>query len=217
MRGKDLRDALRLVLITPGDRALSATVDLVEGACRGGVTAVLVREPQRHVADRMKLALEISSITQAEGAALLVHHDVSVALATGAQGVHTGFGGPSIHEITSEATDLVVGKSCHWPLAKEDLDAGYAFLSPFRETHHSHPRPLLEELQTKEALKALGGIPVVALGGLDADDISDLPDGLAGVAVIRAIADASQPESAARKLRSAVEERSFISGGAHVH
>jgi thiamine monophosphate synthase len=54
---------------------------------------------------------------------------------------------------------------------------------------------------------------VVALGGLDAGRVADLPDRLAGVAVVRALADAADPRAAAAQLRSLADGR-FAFGAA---
>jgi len=85
-------------------------------------------------------------------------------------------------------------------------------LSPFRPTHRSLDRPLLttEQVQSVVAHPGLG--PVVALGGLTAADVSDLPDGLAGMAVIRSLSEARDPRGAAAVLRSQADARWSFGG-----
>lgn len=199
--------ALRLVFVTPGDRKPAATVSLIEAVLEGGVTALLLRERQLPPDERAALYEEATACAHAAGALALVSGDVRAARACGADGVHLGHGSPSVAQARAAGGALLVGRSCHWPVTAEDRAADYITLSPFAPTHRSHPRPLLTASQIASALAdpALG--PIVALGGLDARAVPDLPDGLAGVAVIRALADARDPRGAAATLRSVVDGR----------
>jgi thiamine-phosphate diphosphorylase len=198
---------LRLMLVTPGDRAPAATAALVADALAGGATAVLLREPQLGAPERASLAHDVSDLCAARGALLLVSRDAALALACGAGGVHTGLRGPSVAELRAAVPGLLGSRSAHWPLEPEDTQADLLLLSPFRPTQRSHPRPLLTAEQARAALSTPGLPPTLALGGLRAQDVPALPAGLCGVAVIRAIADAADPRAAAARLAAAVAER----------
>jgi len=203
----ELARRLRLVLVSPGDRAPEATQELVERALAGGVTAVLLREPQLGNDERNFLAQELAGSARDAGALLLLHNDVAAALECAADGVHLGWGGPSVAAARAAAPGLLVGRSAHWPLQDDDRVADYLLLSPFRPTPKARPRPPLTAEQVRSALDEPRLGPVVALGGLDAAAIATLPAGLAGVAVLRAIAQADDPAAAAAALREAVERR----------
>ena len=203
----ELARRLRLVLITPGDRSPQATQELVERALAGGVTAVLLREPQLGRDERYFLAQELAGSAREAGALLLLHNDVGAALECAADGVHLGWGGPGVADARAAASGLLVGRSAHWPLQDEDRAADYLLLSPFRPTPKARPRPTLTADQVRSALDEPRRGPIVALGGLDADAVATLPAGLAGVAVLRAIAQADDPAAAAAALREAVERR----------
>jgi thiamine-phosphate pyrophosphorylase len=198
---------LRLMLVTPGDRAPAATAALVADALAGGATAVLLREPQLGAPERAVLARDVSELAAARGALLLVSRDARLARACGAGGVHTGWGGPSVAELRAAAPGLLVSRSAHWPLARQDLQADLLLLSPFRPAPRSHPRPLLTAEQARTVLSTPGLPPTLALGGLRAQDVPALPAGLCGVAVIRALAEAADPRAAAASLAAAVAER----------
>jgi thiamine-phosphate pyrophosphorylase len=199
-----LRAALRLVLITPGDRAPEATRALVEAALAGGVTCVLLREPQLTRDARACLAQGLTEAAHEAGAALVIHGDPGLAVECGADGVHTGHGGPDVGALRTRAPRRWAGRSAHWPIGAEDRAADYVLLSPFRPTHRSHPRPLLTEQQVRAVLADPGVPPVVALGGLTADTLPELPPGLAGVAVMRAITESADPCAAAQSLVEAL-------------
>jgi thiamine-phosphate pyrophosphorylase len=203
----ELARRLRLVLITPGDRQPDATQRLVEQALAGGVTAVLLREPQLSQDERNFLAQALTEAAHEAGALLLVHNDTGAALECAADGVHTGWGGPEPAAVRAAAPGLLLGRSAHWPLQDEDRAADYLLLSPFRATPKAHPRPLLSDEQVRRALAEPGLGPIVALGGLTSTEVGALPEGLAGVAVLRAIGQAADPTAAAAELRAAVEHR----------
>jgi thiamine-phosphate pyrophosphorylase len=203
----ELARRLRLVLITPGDRPPEATQRLVELALAGGVTAVLLREPQLGQDERNFLAQALAEAAHDAGALFLVHNDTGAALECAADGVHLGWGGPEPAAARTAAPGLIVGRSAHWPLQAQDRAADYLLLSPFRATPKAHPRPLLSAEQVRSVLAEPGLGPIVALGGLDAAELGALPEGLAGVAVLRAIGQADDPAAAATELRAAVERR----------
>ncbi len=199
--------ALRLVFVSPGDRAADATLRLVESALQGGVTAVLLREPALPQDSRAWLAQSVVELAHEAGALALVHGDVALALECGADGVHGGHGGPGVAAVRSGAPALLAGRSAHWPLGDDDTAADYVVLSPFRATPRSAPRPLLTPQQVDASLQALHPRPVVALGGLGEADVAGLDPRLAGLAVLRAIADAADPRAAAAALRAAADRR----------
>ena len=193
------------MFISPGDRAPDATLALIEAALAGGVTAVLLREPALTQDARSWLAQSLVEAAHESGALALVHNDVPLALECAADGVHIGHGGPTLAALRDQAPALLAGRSAHWPLQDDDLAADYVFLSPFRPTPKSLPRPLLTTAQVTEALVQRAGRGVIALGGLHASDVPSLPKGLSGLAVMRAIADAPDPRAAAAALRRAVD------------
>ena len=201
----------RVVLITPGDRPAEATARLARACLDGGVTAVLLREPAMAFDARRRLAEQLRGDTSAAGAALIVSRDVDLALDVGADGVQLGHGSVSVAEArvrgAAQGAPLAVGRSAHWPLTAEDDAADALMLSPFAATPRSHPRPLLTDEQVAAVLARAAGRPVVALGGVTVEHVPRLDPGLAGVAVIRALAGADDPTAAAAALRRAVEAR----------
>jgi len=202
-----------LLFITPGTRAPADTLRLVQAALDGGVQVLLLRERQLDGAARAALGHALAAEVRRAGARLLVHTDVDLALACGAEGVQLGFDGGSVAQARARAPQLLVGRSAHWPLQPDDLAADFVLLSPFRATHASRPRPLLRDGLVRAALADLQPAPVFALGGLGAADVPTLPAGLAGMAVIRAIADAQDPRAAAAVLRAALDARSDAACG----
>jgi thiamine-phosphate pyrophosphorylase len=200
------RAGLRLLLVTPGDREPQATLALMALALDGGVTAVLLRERQLAIEAHVSFVHEAVQLCREAGALALVSRDAALAREAGAHGVHVGHGGADVAACRAAAPGLLVSRSSHWPLAPDDRAADWTTLSPFFPTPDSLPRSLLDAGQVRRAL-ALAGGPVVALGGVEASHVPSLPDGLAGVAVKRAITGAEDPRAAAAALRDAVDRR----------
>jgi len=192
-----------LVSITPGDRSPAETLALADAGLSGGVTTILLRERAGAPSALRALACDIAGLCRVAGALLLVSNDVALALHCGAEGVHLGHGGPTVTTVRQQAPELVVGRSAHWPISDEDRAADFVTLSPVASTPRSLPRPLLSAAQLSAAVADPDLGPIVALGGLDLQTIGKLPQGIAGVAVIRALADAVDPSAAARKLLQA--------------
>lgn len=205
--------ALRLVFVTPGRMEPARTADLIRQGLEGGVTAILLREPQLPSAERAALAHEVVTACRAAGALVLVSGDLELTDSCGAEGVHLGFGGPTVSQARRRLPGRLVGRSAHWPLVADDTRADYITLSPFRPTPHSHPRPLLDEAQIQAVMERTDLGPAIALGGLTAADVPDLHQDLRGVAVIRALSDAPDPRTAAVQLRAAMDTHLDFGGG----
>lgn len=198
---------LRLMAVTPGEGDPDRIGERVAAALRGGATAVLVREPERAPQVRESMLRAILAMAREAGALCLVSRDVELARRLRADGVHLGYGGPSVAQARAAGGGLLVGRSCHWPVTAEDAAADYVTLSPFGDVSKAHARPPLSAEQAASIVGSATLGPVVALGGLRATDVGRLPDGIAGVAAIRALFGAADTERAARELRRAIDAK----------
>lgn len=203
-----LVDALRLVVIldlgVAGDRDLAA---LAARAARGGATMVQLRAKDTAARDVADLARRVMA---AAALPLVVNDRLDVALAVGAAGCHLGqddfpidaaraiapagfwLGGSAGNP---EEARRAAGAGAHYlgigPVAvtASKADAGAAIgVEGFRRVHAAAP--------TLFAV-AIGAVTAALAPAL-------LAAGAAGVAVIRAVLDAPDPESATRVLRGAI-------------
>ncbi len=206
--------APRLYLVTDR-RAVAAghglaLPDCVERALRGGADAVQLRERDLPADQLLDLARRIAELCRRHQATLLINDRVDVALASGADGVHL----PASSFAVADARRLlgsqrVVAVSTHTPdEARAAADAGADFIvfGPVRPTPskagYGPPRGIDELRRVAAAVE----IPVLAIGGIDTSCAAQVIDaGARGIAVIRAILAADQPESAAAELRAAVD------------
>lgn len=198
----------RLLLIT--DRTVCPDLlPVITAALEGGVRHILLREKGLAAGPLTVLARELLAKTATYGAHLLIHDRLDVALAVGAAGLHL----PENGMATSEARHLLaslpggglLGRSCHSVAsACHALEAGADFvtLSPLFVTR-SHPGTPALGLASFTAMRAMIPGPVLALGGIQLDNVADaLQTGAAGIALIRGIVEARNPRQAARAFLS---------------
>lgn len=191
----------RLYLIT-GDRPNLET--FLEGAVRGGVDIVQIREKQRadgELLPRLELAREV---TRALGVPLVVNDRPDLALLCEADYVHVGQ-----EDLPVEAArrfGLGVGQSTHAPAEIDRTTADYIGVGPVYATPTKPGRPAVG-LELVRYAAAHARVPWFAIGGIDHANVTDVvAAGARRVAVVRAIGDADDPERAASLLRAALGE-----------
>lgn len=206
-----LRPALprpALVLITgrmlAGEGLLVAKV---RHAVAGGMNVVQLREKDTSPSALLRLAIELREATKGQ-ALLIVNGPPEVAAAASADGVHLPEDGPttaSVREIMGDAA--IIGRSAHSlaaALRAEAEGADYIQLGSIYPSR-SHPGRAPAGLTLLQEVAQSLSIPVIAVGGITADNMSaTLNAGAAGCAVISAILAAANAGAAARDLRQAM-------------
>lgn len=121
---------------------------------------------------------------------VLVTARVDLALAVGAAGVHLPAGDLPPGEVRRLAPGLAIGQSIHSAQEAEDAGADYLLLGPVWATP-SHPGGAGIGLDAvREACRRAGGVPVLAVGGVDAARTERvMRAGAAGWAAIRMYRD----------------------------
>jgi thiamine-phosphate pyrophosphorylase len=190
-------------VITP-DAPAERVMEVASGAARGGADVVQLRHKSMprgellELAKRLRLALE--------GVLFIVNDHVDIALLSGADGVHLGPDDMSVASARRVAGErLLIGASASTPERAREavaqgadyLGCGPAFATPIKaEKKVLGPEGIA-------AIAGLVGVPVFAIGGIDASNLARLTAaGLHRVCVIRAVGDAPDPEKAARELRA---------------
>jgi thiamine-phosphate pyrophosphorylase len=198
-----------LLAITDRSRSVWPLPLLVEHLLEGGCRWISLREKDLTFRERRALLSEILAIARPAGALVTVHGDVVAALETGADGVHL----QDVADIALVRETLppesLIGVSCHAPAeirAAAAAGADYATLSPIFPTS-SKPGygPALGLGALGKAREA--GIPVVALGGVTAENgWSCLAAGAAAVAVMGPLMSAREPVPFTRRLVQSLSE-----------
>jgi thiamine-phosphate pyrophosphorylase len=107
--------------------------------------------------------------------------------------------------------DMLIGLSTHTPAEIDGKDAAladYIGVGPVHETPTKPGRPAVG-LELIRYASEHGPVPFFAIGGLDADNLGEaIAAGASRAVVLRAIAEAEDPESAARALRELLDAHS---------
>lgn len=202
---------LRLYAITD-HRALPAGVTLaqaVEAALDGGVTCLQLREKTASAGEILTLARTLLPLCRARKVPLLINDRVDIALAAGADGVHLGQDDLPLPEARALlGPDRILGATAH--TVEEALRAqaegadylGVGAMFPTGTKTDTVPT----SADTLKAICAAVSIPVVAIGGVNAENLPTLDGtGIAGAAVVSAIFSQSDLTAAARTLRTAAD------------
>ena len=176
----------------------------VEGALKGGVTFLQLREKSLDQAHFRQEVAEIRKLCKKYGVPLIINDNVRIAKEIDADGVHVGQGDLSVREVRRIGGEqMIVGVSAHnvaearaaWRDGADYLGAG-AMFSTSTKTGTTHL-----DLKTLEDICRCVPIPVVAIGGIQADNILSLAgSGIAGAAVVSAVFGAEDIEAACRRL-----------------
>jgi len=193
----------RLYLVLDG----TTPAAVLEAALRGGVDVVQLRDKQQPDAELVAAARRFRRSCAAFGALFVLNDRLDLVPACGADGVHVGQSDASVAAARAAVgEDRLVGLSIETEaqldaIAGADyLGVGAVFSTPTKT------ESVAGGLELVRAASARVTIPWFAIGGIDLSNIANVTAaGAPGVAVVRAIRDADDPEAAARALRAALE------------
>jgi thiamine-phosphate pyrophosphorylase len=200
----------RLYFITP-DVAPDDVLALVRAVVAGGADVVQLRHKTLPRGELLALARRAREIVD-ETRLFVVNDHVDIALLSDADGVHLGPDDLSIASARKVAggRPLLIGASASTPdaaIVAADSGADYLGTGPAFATPIKTEKKVIGPGGVAAVAKAVGTrIPVFAIGGIDATTINQLIEvGIRRVCVIRGIADADDPEAAARALRAMLD------------
>ena len=207
MEVNNLRAALRLYAITDRHWLDGDTLEhQVELAIKGGATIIQFREKSAPDTEREALALKVQDVCRRYNVPFIINDDVELTKKINADGVHVGQEDRNILKARAIlGKNKIIGVSSHnvqeAVLAQKQgadyLGCGAVFATSSKDNVSCLP------LKTLKEICACVQIPVVAIGGINLDNIELLRDtGIAGAAVISAIFGAENIEQAARDLRA---------------
>lgn len=199
-----------MVLADDDPRWGADPVAQAQAACAGGAAVIQLRA--KHATDALTLAwaAEIRAITRAHSVLFFVNDRFDLALAADADGVHLGQDDVPPACIPEDLRGrIAVGLSTH-TLAEAGLATNekidYVAFGPVFETdsktstHSACELPLLSEV-----VRLVDPTPVIAIGGISMENVNDVArTGVAGVAVISAVAAAADRKEATRALACAI-------------
>jgi thiamine-phosphate pyrophosphorylase len=203
-RRRRLRDA-RLYFVADRDGMARA----LDGALAGGADLFQLRDKDAADDELLAAADAARQRCHAAGALFLLNDRPDLAAVCGADGVHVGQDDTPVaraRELVGD--DALVGLSTH-SIEQARLGAGsgadYIAVGPVHATPTKAGRPAIGLEPVRYAATQID-MPWFAIGGIDAENVGEVVRaGARRIVVVRAIADATDPEAAARTLRDALE------------
>ena len=160
----------------------------VDEACRGGATLIQLREKDTGGRSYLELAQQVKSVTDRYSVPLIIDDRVDVAIACDAAGVHVG------------ASDLPVAV-CRRLLGPDKIVGATAKTVEAAVAAYNDGADYLGTGAIYPTCRAVP-IPVVAIGGLNADNMDVLADSpIKGIAVVSAVMKADDPCAAAAHIK----------------
>ncbi len=219
--------AARLYLVCdsePGGRTLA---EVLHAAIAGGVDIVQLRD-KRLSDDQLKtIARSAGALCRQLGTLFVVNDRPHVAIEAGADGVHVGQDDMPVAQVRElVGSEMLIGLSTHTQaeinavrglgsadptyaarpvVGDTSIEVDYIGVGPIHSTPTKAGRPATGlDLVYHAANTAT--VPFFAIGGIAEDNAAAVvAAGARRVAVVRAIADAADPECAARSLRLALD------------
>jgi len=204
-----------LYALTPDLDDTALLIAKVAAALEGGARAIQFRNKNAAASLRQTQALALARMHAARGALYIVNDDPALAASVDADGVHLGEDDVSIMSARELlGPDRIIGVSCYndFERARAVVEAGADYVA-FGSFFPSSTKPAARhaDLGLLQRARSLG-VPVVAIGGIDALNARTLIDaGADAVAVINAVFmhdDAADVKTAAESIVAAARMRS---------
>jgi thiamine-phosphate pyrophosphorylase len=204
--------AARLYLVCG---ALSS--DRLDAALHGGVQLVQLRMKDAPPEAIVGAGRRFAELCSARNVPLILNDHPELVESAGADGVHLGQDDTPVAEARELlGEERIIGLSTHDAgqiEAAGRMGADYIGVGPVHTTPTKPGRPPVGAELVRTAAQR-SRVPFFAIGGIDRGNIDAvLAAGASRVAVVRAIAQAEDPERAASELRSALEARTGVRVG----
>ncbi|MGO9790835.1 MAG: thiamine phosphate synthase [Solirubrobacteraceae bacterium] len=212
--------------VLPRERLVSAYLYLIcdelpdvrlRAALAGGVDLVQLRIKSGDDRRILATARRYRAACSEHGALLVINDRPDLAVRAGADGVHVGQGDMAVARARElVGPDRIIGLSASAPAELDGAnasDADYIGVGPIHSTP-TKPEQAGVGIELVHYASAHARKPFFVIGGIDSGNIETVvAAGARGVAVVRALTEAPDPERAARQLRAALTRGSGGGGG----
>ncbi|WP_110926775.1 thiamine phosphate synthase [Bacillus massiliglaciei] len=205
------RSDLAVYFIMGTADCLEEPLAVLEDALKAGVSCFQLREKGESPLEGEELerfARECQTLCRQYGVPFIINDDIELALKLEADGVHVGQDDTSLAEIRETFAGKIIGVSVHTAeemTAAVQGGADYVGIGPiFATRSKADAKPPAGIAFLSEARKQYPDFPIVAIGGITADNAGvPLQAGADGVSVISAICRSASRAETVKKLRMA--------------
>jgi thiamine-phosphate pyrophosphorylase len=197
-----------LYAITPDGLAPALLMELADAAIAGGATAVQYRDKQATREEREVCARALVGLCRARHVPLIVNDHLELAQTIGADGLHLGREDGALEEARLRlGKEALIGVSCYASIAAAEKAqrAGASYVA-FGSVFASPTKPQAPGADLSlfsQARDASITIPLVGIGGIDADNIGSLAAaGASAAAVIFALFGQPQRDAVFARART---------------
>lgn len=182
----------------------------VEQCLKGGATFVQLREKNLDEEEFLEEAKEMKELCAKYRVPFVINDNVEIALEMDADGVHVGQKDMEAGDVRAKlGPDKIIGVSARTveqALKAEKSGADYLGVGAVFPTGSKADAQELDHETVKAICRAVS-IPVIAIGGITKDNVTELAgSGICGIAVISALFAQPDIEEAAKELRARTEE-----------
>jgi thiamine-phosphate pyrophosphorylase len=183
--------------------------EVVKESLDGGVTFLQLREKTLDEAHFLEEAKELQKLCKEYKVPFIINDNVDIAVAMNADGVHVGQSDMEAGDVRAKlGPDKIIGVSTQTveqAIKAEKDGADYLGVGAVFPTSSKADAVEVEHATLRDICVAVQ-IPVVAIGGISAENVSQLAGtGIDGIAVISAIFAQDFPKLAAEELKKKVE------------
>lgn len=203
---EQIRKAMLLYAVTDQSwlKENETLLDVVKEVLKNGATFLQIREKDLNEADFETEAKKLQDICREYDVPYVVNDNVEIAIKIGADGVHVGQSDIKGRDIRALiGSDKILGISAgtvEEAIAAEQAGADYIGVGAVFATSTKKNARNMSIDRLKEIVEAVD-IPVVAIGGINASNMSELAGSkVDGVAVVSAIFAAENPGEATKDL-----------------
>lgn len=179
----------------------------VEKSLKGGATFIQLREKNLDEAHFLEEAKQLKELCKKYNVPFVINDNVDIALSMDADGVHVGQSDMEAGNVREKlGPDKIIGVSAQTveqAILAEKRGADYLGVGAVFPTNSKDDAAEVNHETVKAICEAVH-IPVIAIGGISKENVSELSNlGLCGIAVISAIFAQPDIEAATRELKEA--------------
>lgn len=195
---------LELYLVTNPLENEEKFLKTIENAIKGGVSIVQLREKDKDTGNLYNIAVKVKEITDKHNIPLIINDRIDIMLAVDCAGIHIGQSDmPCKVARKIIGNEKIIGVSAHnveEALKAQKDGADYLGCGAIYPTNTKKNANHLTK-QCLENIAEAVDIPIVAIGGLNTENVESLKDtGISGICVVSAIMNSDNPEKIAEKL-----------------